>query len=304
MQLASRCSRFAIIGAQKSGTTSLFKYLSLHPDIFMPAQKELEFFSTNLYHTKGVRGYIDTWFKGAGTALICGEASPQYMMYDYVPARMHESFPDMRLVAILRNPIDRARSHYMMAIRRNLETRSFDKACREQMKRGWVVDQERDSERDYIIFGEYGRIMSRYLEFFRLEQLKIVFLETLILRPYAVLEDICDFLGVKSEKLPLNISARYHKGSIQKRFPKFEQWMLRQELLKKIIKMVTPAQTLSKVLFWFDTELNVRKSEDTGDISNDMRSKLRDYYCNDVHNLEKLMGIETPWHEFRQSPEV
>lgn len=289
---------FLIIGAQKAGTTSLYKYLAAHHQIFMPAQKEIEFFSSNLYFAKGLDGYLNTWFKGGNTSCVWGEASPQYMMYDFVPARIYESVPNVRVIAILRNPIDRAVSHYMMAVRRGVEQKSLEEALSTLMRRGFVPDKERDSDRDYILFGEYGRIISGYLNFFKAEQIRIVFLEKLFEEPTAVLADIFDFLGVEANYLPANVGIRYHKGGIKKRFPEMERWLLRQEWLKKMVKRVIPAPILSRMLFWFETEFNVRRTATQADLSNSMRTMLRDYYLDDVRRLEQLIGGAVPWHEF------
>ena len=297
-QAAIKKPDFLIIGAQKAGTTSLYKYLAAHHQIFMPAQKEVEFFSSNLYFTKGMNGYLNTWFKGGNASCIWGEASPQYMMYDFVPSRIYESVPKVRMIAVLRNPIDRALSHYMMAVRRGIEQASLEETLCALMRRGLVPDKERNSERDYILFGEYGRIISGYLKFFEAKQIRIVFFEKLFQEPTAVLADLFDFLGVEVNCLPANVGFRYHKGGTEKRFPRMERWLLRQEWLKKMVKGSIPAPILSRVLFWFETEFNVGSAETQVHLSDDMRTMLRDYYLDDVRRLEQLISVEVPWREF------
>lgn len=114
---------FLVIGAQKSGTTSIFNYLSSHPSIFMPQCKEVCFFTRDF--ERGVDWYFSNYFPSAPASSIKGEASPHYMYFKNVPERIASLFPDIKLIAVLRNPITRAYSHYQMTVRRNLEKRSF-----------------------------------------------------------------------------------------------------------------------------------------------------------------------------------
>ena len=93
---------FCLIGAQKSATTSLFKYLAIHPDIYMPPEKETNFFSNDTNYSQGGKWFISQYFRSADESKKWGEASPNYMCYDYVPARIHKIFPKIKLIAILK----------------------------------------------------------------------------------------------------------------------------------------------------------------------------------------------------------
>lgn len=118
---------FLVIGAQKSGTTSLFHYLRAHPRIHIPFVKEIGFFSNERKFRKGVQWYLKH-FSDAEPHQIVGEVSPQYMAHPAAPGRIHSLFPDTRLIAVLRNPIDRAHSAYRMAVRRGGEKRAVEEA--------------------------------------------------------------------------------------------------------------------------------------------------------------------------------
>jgi hypothetical protein len=107
---------FLVIGAQKSGATSLFEYLQCHPELYLPPSKEVSFF---VEASKFPRGH------GADEDKLWGEVCPSYMGHTSAPANIYANRPDMKLVAILRNPIDRAYSHYRMTSRREVENRSF-----------------------------------------------------------------------------------------------------------------------------------------------------------------------------------
>src|SRR5690606_13433578 len=132
--------------------------LSAHPEIYMPAQKELAFFSDDKAYSRGVQEYLKRHFSEAN-GKVAGEASPHYMCFDKCASRIHEHFPDVKLVAVLRNPIDRAYSHYRMALRRKREDRTFEEAITALIDRGPVEDHHRDTDKDFVLFGEYGRII-------------------------------------------------------------------------------------------------------------------------------------------------
>src|SRR4051794_28578727 len=107
-----RLPDFIVIGTTKGGTTSLWRYLSDHPDIFMPTRKELRFFSNNERWRQGVEWYARQ-FEGAGEHQLVGEASPQYTSwprYPHVPERMASVVPNAKLIYLVRDPVARTAS--------------------------------------------------------------------------------------------------------------------------------------------------------------------------------------------------
>lgn len=132
---------FVIIGAQKAGTTSLFRYLVEHPDVIPPAQKEVHFFDGR--YERGMRWYRSRFplrsalERGAadGVRKLTFEASPYYLAHPFVAGRMHEQLPDAKLVVLLRDPIERAWSHYRDNFSRGTETKPFLEALRAEPDR-------------------------------------------------------------------------------------------------------------------------------------------------------------------------
>ena len=108
---------FMIIGAQKSATTALHAYLTEHPRIAMPLAKEAPFFDRGDYGKAAWKAFSEEHFAICGDRLR-GKASPQYMADPRVPGRIAALMPHTKLIAILRDPVDRAYSHYQMARRR------------------------------------------------------------------------------------------------------------------------------------------------------------------------------------------
>ena len=102
---------FIIAGAEKSGTSSLLFYMSEHEDIFTPAKKEIHFFDDGDNFNEGIDWYKQ-WFTGWSGEKAIGECTPIYMYFPECAQRIHDVYPEMKLIFILRNPVDRAYSNY------------------------------------------------------------------------------------------------------------------------------------------------------------------------------------------------
>lgn len=290
---------FLVIGAQKSGTTAFFKYLTEHPQVFMPAEKEVEFFQNDRKFSRGRDWYYDTYFAKAPESKVKGEASTHYMMYSSVPERIHSFYPGVKLIAVLRDPVERAYSHYRMAVRRGIETRSFRECVVDGIKKGVRPDSEVCHNSDYIMFGEYGRILQNYLEWFSKEQLLVIFSEELVREPRAGMARTYRFLGVADDFVPGNLGKKYHVSGEQ-RIPGLAEWvrrnvgaLKRNRLGRKLLRRVNT----EAFIFWLETELNVKAKK--SEVPADAAAQLVKHYARDVALLEKLLGARVPWPAFR-----
>ena len=236
---------FLIIGAQKSGTTSLFKYLSEHPCIYMEPGKETDFFSNNEKFSRGLNWYLNEYFNSANPPMLWGEASPQYMCFDSVPERIYSVLPNVKIIAILRNPVDRAYSHYRMAVHREKENRPFEACVRHLIERGRVSDAMVNVEREFILFGEYGRILSNYLRYFSKNQIKVVFMEEMAKLPVPLIRNVYNFLCVPDNFNSEIFGSRFHAGG-EKRFRHLDEWVRR---IGKKYKNIVPSQTYRTLKF-------------------------------------------------------
>lgn len=117
---------FVIIGAMKGGSTSLYSYITAHPRIKLALDKELHYF--HLYFHRGRNWYLGNFPTRVTGGAITGEATPDYMFYPAAPQRMADMLPEAKIIAVLRNPVDRAYSHYAHVARYGLENLSFDDA--------------------------------------------------------------------------------------------------------------------------------------------------------------------------------
>ena len=190
---------FIIIGAQKAGTTSLTAYLNENPDIFIPPEKEIPFFVNQGMQKKGWKWFMDWYFKKAKGGQLLGASTPQYMMYAECFKTIKDELPDVKLIAILRDPIKRLISHYDMACRFGVETRSLDEIIKQQLNdieycRSTAYN---DKTGKYIVAGEYGRILATILKHFSKDQLLVFDFEELKRDPQDIVDQMAEFIGVK-----------------------------------------------------------------------------------------------------------
>jgi len=185
---------FVIAGAPKSGTSSLWSYVRQHPNVFMPDPKEIAFFDYK--YDNGLEWYRKK-FRNHTSEEVIGEATPWYMCDDraeWVPKRMHEVIPDAKLIFILRDPVDRARSNYWDDFR-NGEiqfTTTFSEFIRAPESRSHTV----------IKCGEYYKHLRRFEEYFERDQFLILLHKEFRENPIESIQRIYKFLGVDPTFVP------------------------------------------------------------------------------------------------------
>ncbi|MDQ3731459.1 MAG: sulfotransferase domain-containing protein, partial [Pseudomonadota bacterium] len=153
---------FIVIGAMKAGTTSLYHYLSQHPEIGMSRHKELNFFKTNADFAKGLDWYAAQFPSGSR---VLGESSPNYSkchLFPGVAERLHSVLPRISLIYLVRHPVDRAVSHYVHQVSTGKESRPFE-AVFEDLE-----------QNPYVLTGAYMFQLRQYLRFYPAERMLIV----------------------------------------------------------------------------------------------------------------------------------
>jgi Sulfotransferase family len=190
---------FLVIGAAKSGTTSLYRYLSGHPEMFMSDSKELKFFSSRSRWRLGL-GWYARQFDAATDAVAVGEASPSYTRYPQlqgVPERVAQVLPEARLVYLVRHPIERMRSHYLHRVLQGKEQAPIDQAV--------VTDPS------YLDTSRYAMQIDQYLEWFTRSQLLVITAEALRGDRIDTLRRVCEFLGVDAGWRPPELEREYNR---------------------------------------------------------------------------------------------
>src|SRR5436190_6086438 len=208
---------FLIIGAQKAGTTALYAYLRRHPAIAGPPWKEVSFFDR--HYRRGA-----AWYRGnfpnrlylrrvharSDAQPVVGEASPSYIFHPFAAERVAALVPNVRLIALVRNPIDRALSHYHHEVALGREPLSFEDAlAAEERRMQGELERMRDASYfshawwnyTYVSRGLYANQLERWLEHFTRERLLIVPSDDLGERPGETYTRVLDFLGAPPHEL-------------------------------------------------------------------------------------------------------
>ncbi len=189
---------FAICGTQKGGTSALYSYLREHPEICMADRKEVHFFDNESLFVKGKADYSQyhAFFNPKASHRLVGEATPIYMYWHDAPRRMWEYNPNMKLVVVLRNPVDRAYSHWNMEQSRNAETLSFWDAIQNEELRCREALPSQHRVYSYVDRGFYLEQLTRLWRYFPKDNVLVIKNEYLKDQPGACLRDVCGFLGV------------------------------------------------------------------------------------------------------------
>jgi hypothetical protein len=321
---------FLIIGTQKGGTTSLFEYMRRHPQVHMPNEKEIAFFNRERSFRRGPDWYLATVLRDAPQGAVCGEASTYYMsgtpfgelgqnelhppepsgqtpLEEVVPRRIKECLPDVKLIGVLRDPVSRACSHHRMMCLERAEARPFEKAIEEQLnpsalRRARIAPTRTNN---YVVMGEYGRVLGAFLRVFPREQLMVTFSDELKGEPEKTLAKIFDFVGVDSGFVPDNLHTQYRKGAASERIPGFNLYEWQAELagLRPARKLwrALPSGVRGRIdrtyrLMSYRTAMwNARRGVDEVGVSPTTRDRLISHYRPDSEALADLVGRPAPW---------
>jgi len=289
---------FAVIGAQKCATTSLRMYLGRHPDICLPRGGEAPFFSNDELYGRGWEDFARHEFAHAHADSIWGKVTPHYMMDGRVPARIGALIPGIKLVAILRDPLDRAFSHYMMCVRRGDEKRSFADAVNDSLQSaapdtaGGQIPPRRGETRMYLEWGMYGRILGRYLEYFRREQILVVFAEDMAARPRYVMGKIFNFIGADLDAHSGDFCRRYHTNEGEEALRRAK----RNPLVYSLSRVV-PRGVRAGIRAAASVYLNGRGDGTArgGKMEAGTREVLSNFFREDVERLEDMFSMTVPW---------
>lgn len=297
---------FIIIGAAKSGTTALHEYLRWHPALFLPAAKELPYYTEPELLEKGLQNYLATHFRQAKSDQLLGKTTPQYMhgiedvMPDMIAHSIHADNPEIRLVAVLRHPIERAYSHYKMSVRRGYETRRFEDAVQQLLNRETHEQSlERQSPTNvYVSAGEYGRILKIYVDLFGIGQMLVLFSDELQEDAAGTVRKLCRFLGVDDSFRPPNLERRYHEGGSAPRF-KFlsPRYLNALPLIPQLWKRA-PSGLRRRINFSIN-KWNIRPDTQTVDKRSAAYESLAAHYATDIQLLERLISRSVPWSDLR-----
>lgn len=228
---------FLVIGAQKAGTTTLHHYLSQHPQLHLPKVKELHFFDNDILYAKNPIDY-NIYHKHFDLNLkvkLRGEVTPIYMYWEPCAKRMHSYNPNLKLIMILRNPIERAFSHWNMEMNRGAEKLSFFEAlkCEEAANKKYL---SQDRVRSYLDRGFYSKQIERLYKYFPKKNVLILKSEDLNSSYIATLNKVAQFLGVKSFSSSIKHNL-IHVGDYKQSIDKKSYTYLKHAYLQELINL-------------------------------------------------------------------
>jgi len=209
---------FILIGVTKGGSTSIYHYLRQHPDVFMPSLKEPRFFldikeedQTNK-KIKSIGEYKNL-FSDAPSASVCGEATSGYFSSDVAPRAIKNTLDNPLFILVLRNPVERAFSHFTYAKQKSLEPNkaSFESAIRDNK----IKVRGKMRNRKYVESGFYYKHLMKWYSYFDEEKFLILLFDDLVSSPNEFVRKVYKFIGVGSEFTP-EFKHKYAKSGVPK----------------------------------------------------------------------------------------
>lgn len=300
---------FLVIGAAKAGTTALYHYLNQHPEIYMSPVKETNFFALEgeelnfcgpgdqavLRRSKivssvtSIEEYRGLFGRVSGEKAI-GEASPLYLYSPKAPERIRHYIPEAKLIAVLRNPVERAYSNFLMMIRYGSREpiTDFSRALQEEERR---IKDNWEHTWHYKRMGFYHAQLKRYFDTFDRDQIRVYLYEDLTDKSDGVLQHIFRFLDVDDTFSP-DMSSRHNVSGIPKN-KALHDFLRKKHPIKSILKPLTPEGLRQRII----TSLQNRNLEKPP-LSPEVRRQLVEAYREDILKLQDLIQRDlTKWLE-------
>ena len=276
---------FFIVGAAKAGTSSLYAYLKNTPGVYMSEHKEPHYFIDNMKP-----GYYDEskylqLFKNVKNEKAIGEASVDYLIDPSSAKCIHDKIPDAKIIILLRDPVERAFSSYLMFTNRTKKDLSFPEIFLETFGTEYGLKYDKNP---YLGRGLYSSQVKKYLEIFGEENVGIWFFEDMKKDTMQVVKEVLKFIKIDSLP-PDNVSKIYNPYWVFR--GKITKSLSSNTTIRKIIPIFLPTLTLRHLVFnkLFIKEVQKPKLPESE------RRKLENYYYDDVIALEKALKRKIPW---------
>lgn len=295
---------FLVLGACKAGTSSLYYYLKQHPQIYLSPQNELNYhaFKGRDVYFRGPRDLeflhqvltltdedYASQFEGVNGELSVGEVSPHTLYSAQAPSLIRQEIPDAKLIAILRQPVERAFSAFCHMLRdEREETPDFEEALRREERR---IRDYWEPLWHYASMGFYARQLRPYFDSFSRDQIRVYLYDDFVARPLDVVQDMFAFLGVERDFVP-DMSERYNVSTVPK------SWRL-----YRLLTSGNPLRLAGRTLLprslrdLIKTTIRQRNRREPG-LSAGLRRDLTELFRDDIRELETLLGIDlSAWLE-------
>jgi len=268
---------FIGVGAQKSGTSWIYSCLYEHPEIYIRV-KEIHFFSRERNWSKG-RDWYENFFSDCPPNCITGEYSTSYLYDEKTPKRIYNWYPQTKIIACLRNPVDRAYSNYLNDIKGG------------DLSSDLTFSQALKDHPEYVDQGMYAKQLKRFYSLFPKEQVLVLIYENIRSDPKQFIQLVYKFLGVDSTFVPSMLKSRVNVARIPKS-NKLEKFMNKISLtfqkihLDRLVWAVKKTGIPQKIRQWNTVKntkkMNVFLLED--------QKKLKKYFKDEIQELSKMLN--------------
>ena len=290
---------FLCIGAAKSGTTTLYDLLGKHPDLYVPSFKEPHYFDFSSNYRNGIDWYNKIYFSDVKKEQVIMDFTPSYLYEKKSPERIFKSLgKEVKFLVLLRNPVDRAYSHYLHSKRDNYEIEDFLIALEKEGKRISDARKKEDYVAElkysYISQGNYYSMITNYLKYFPREQfLFIHFEQEFIANRIESMKKIFSFLGV--DYIPeFNYMLKSNSASVAKSI-----WI--KKILQKtgwwrsIIKEIVPSLKFRQIIKNKMQRASIRPFVPPPLTTSQRKYIYNLYFKKEIKKLEELLNREMNW---------
>lgn len=288
-----------IVGAAKSGTTSLHNYLKQHPDFFMTDHKEPHFLINNEIGVKRVHKAVTTlsdyqkMFEGSSEYKYRGESSVMYLPFPDITIRNIKKYlnKDVKIIIMLRNPVERAFAGYLHNVRYNTsENLSFEEAIEKSEER-YQKTNDMTPDTRYLHVGMYYNQVKKYIDEFG-KNVHVVIYDDYVSNINRSIKRVFDFLKVNN--IEMDTSQRHMVGGWIFKNPILRKLMVSKNGLKSFVKLLLPSSSLRKKIRTIIMRFGTSK---TPELTTKMRKFLEDYYRDDIVKLENLIDKDLNWNK-------
>ena len=280
---------FAVIGAQRSGTTTLCDVLQQHPQLYLPATKEVQYFTVEAFRQRGPR-YLEPHYRNAGPDQRLGLADVQLLFHPDGARLLRDHHPDVKLIVILRDPVERAYSAYWFIHNAGLDPApTFEEALRRERTGGGATEWDR-AHLDHLAHGQYATQLRRYLERFGRDRLHVLLTEDLWEDARSATRSLFRWLGVDPDPPGVQYGLRSNAAA-RRRSVTLQRLLGRQNRLKRWVRSVVDDHTRVRVREAVLSRLDSwnRAPFEAPPMNPNTRTQLVEQYADEIRDLERLI---------------
>jgi len=286
---------FLIVGTMKAGTTSMYEVLRQHSQIGMSSIKEVHFFDIEDNYKLGLP-YYKTFFERSNNILAIGEVTPSYIFIPEVPSRIMKLLGGQtKIIILLRNPADRAISHYKMNVQRRIAQDSLLVSLKKNLKR---INENQPSEREESLIerGLYYSQLKRYFDLFPAENIKVILFEKEFLKQRRkTINNLFDFLNVPRENVSVNVQLMQTTIPI---FNGLDRMLNTAHPINQFAKKIIPSKHDRNAIKQILNKINNKKVIKIDNVDEIIKWLIKDVFYEDIKKTEELLNLDlSDWYK-------